>query len=110
MEADRFLKVSQGESAMFKVVVAAAAAVVAVSGAAFAGPIHTQSSVQEIVVVAYDKKPLSERYAANVTRSLATMDIRLRTELAKTSYARNEAAISASFAKPAATALAFIGS
>lgn len=94
---------------MFKVAVAAAA-FAAVSGAAFAGPIHTQTSVDEIVVVAYDKEPLSQRYAANINRSLATMDIRLRTELARTSYARNEAAISASFAKPAATALAFIGS
>lgn len=95
---------------MLKVVIASFAAAAIVSGAALAGPIHTETSVQEVLVVAYDKEPLSARYADHAARRLATMDIRLRTELARTSYARNEAAISAAFDAPASTTLAFIGS
>ncbi len=96
---------------MTKFAIAFAAAFAAVSGAAYAaGPIHTQTSVQEVVVVAYDKEPLSPRYHTLITRSLATMDMRLRTEIAKASYTQNEAAIRNAIGAPSAEALAFAGS
>ena len=110
MEAERFRKFRKGEPDMTKTFVAAAAAFAALSGAAFAGPIHTQTSVQEIVVVAYDKEPLTSHYAERLDRSLATMDIRLRTDIAKTSYASNEKSIAHALNAPSATALAFVGS
>lgn len=95
---------------MTKTVFAIAAAIAAASTCAYAGPIHTQTSVEEIVVYAHDKEPLTPRYEQNVVRSLAIMDIRLRTDIAKATYARNEAALGLSLSAPTAAALAFVGS
>lgn len=95
---------------MIKTMFAVAAAFAAVSSGAYAGPIHTQTSVQEIVVVAYDKEPLSSRYQANITHSLAVMDIRLRTELAVASYQKNEADLAVSLQGISDATLVFVGS